>query len=159
MNPIPNPGEWIEILSVTRALIKSLYILFDCFVDTLYIPYYMVYMIYRLYHIDYIRGDSMILVKIFLAWIFLKSVPTCSRRSTQYQINRTDFVLGYEMGGKGQKRRISYFWIDFWKLLNQSFSIFYMWNLSILKKNGFLYNSRGSPNFWSCIIKPWTILY
>ena len=73
----------------------------------------------------------MILVKIFLAWIFLKSAPTCSRRSTQYQINRTDFVLGYEMGGKGQKRRISYFWIDFWKLLNQSFSIFYMWNLSI----------------------------
>ena len=49
----------------------------------------------------------MILVKIFLAWIFLKSAPTCSRRSTQYQINRTDFVLGYEMGGKGQKRRIS----------------------------------------------------
>ena len=42
MYPVPNPGEWIEIFSVTRALIKSLYILFACCVDTLYVPYNMV---------------------------------------------------------------------------------------------------------------------
>ena len=51
------------------------------------------------------RGDSMILVKNFSTWIFLKSVPTCPRGWTVYRKNKNKLVEYFKMGGNRQKCR------------------------------------------------------
>ena len=72
------------------------------------------------------RGDSMISNQIFLTWIFWKlhqRIPECGLYIRKIKIvSLVDFLWA-----KTAKNVENFhFWIDFAKLLNQSFSMFYM---------------------------------
>ena len=49
------------------------------------------------------RGDTVILIKKNLTWIFLKNTPTCSQESTVFQKNKNNSVEGFIVGQTGQK--------------------------------------------------------
>ena len=68
-----------------------------------------------------------------------------SRGSTVYEKNRDNFDWGYEMVGRAKNVKNFHFQIDFWKLLNQSFSIFFESWLSDLKPpyTHFAYSPSG----------------
>ena len=52
---------------------------------------------------DMLRGDTMILIKKNLSWIFLKNTPTCSQESNVFQKNKNNSVERFIVGQTGQK--------------------------------------------------------
>ena len=62
-------------------------------------------------------------------------------------------VWAMKLVGRAKNVEIFYFWIDFWKLLNQSFSIFYMSNFQIFSKNLFFSLFPGFPGLLTVYYK------
>ena len=85
----------------------------------------------------------MISVKKILTWILWKAHQQVAEG--RLYIRKIEIIsLGANKSmGRVKNFEIFNFWIDFWMLLNPSFSIFYMLNFQIVL-------FPGSPDFWPC---------